>query len=267
MENINFDRWIHYRRNEPINEFFGGTLFNRSKPDDAPEEPNQIYSHPKVGKYVKELLSHLNMGAGANLETLDNNGATTGTITVTDWATQNPDFYKAFQRFIAGHAIGKGSEKSFLRISYHDAVIIIKTLDSLRIPGHRLAISDEYHIDTPKSLSLWVQGKLPTDPSALLQYDYLKQSDEFGNIRSTARPKSNPLSIKPFADIVEKGRDVLIAASTTGSGSRLRLYKALNALKQEIESHTQWKLPEPSNPSRDSSGGSGAPGRRSGSPT
>lgn len=194
MEKKNFQSWLDRRQNileEGVFDWLRNLGSSPKKPQSTgPNKPEEIYNDPEVIKYYNEILDHWGFNK-KRYEIIDNKGNTIG---VFDGKVPE-DFHKALLRYIAGHIYGQGDQKSFMRISFHDASTIIDFLDNLRSPGATQSVADDYRIDRPDTLSLWFQSKLPTHATARLQQGYT--SNQYLTPRQKLAQKTNIDSAHP----------------------------------------------------------------------
>jgi hypothetical protein len=215
----NFNHWLD-RRNNKINENWFTDLFRGKKkqpppsaPQNDPDEVQKAMNTPLVKKYTQIVLDHLDLEAGTKLQ---------------------PRFYQALQRFVAAHITDNVDDKSYLRISQHDAILIINTLDHLQRPGEDQSIAEEMGITDPEALSNWIQTKLPTSQNAILQKGFGKDSSSFSGVRGAR--KGNLAGHPALSNLVKAGEEVVsqglgkMPQAKIGGG----LHAALIRLNQEL---------------------------------
>lgn len=234
----NFDHWLSRRRNE-INEGIFDWLWGKKTPAAPPgvaPDPaiKDIYENPTVKQYVNAVLGHMGLKHGVVIQSV---GATGGDIKVTDLKRQQPIFYDALQRFVAAHVLGGGYEKSYLRISQHDAVTILNFLDKFKYNGSRHPIMDDLGITNPQDLVDWMQTKIPTAGNAMRQQGFDKVSSSYRR-----GGKDNPLSNPGVKAIVTTAERVL----NNWSGGRVchaPMQQALRDLHAELTKFTGSIIP------------------------
>jgi len=158
-----FEEWI--LKNEGMFDLF--------KVKSIPNSPSEIYTHPEVNRYYREILNVMGIRPG-ELEELDDKGGVKGRLNKVPVSVE-----QAMKRFIAAHIIGGGEKKSFLQVSFHDAVTIIDFLHSVRRQGSSHNLARELHVDEPQSLATWFSNKLPTAHDAIMAADYGKASRDY----------------------------------------------------------------------------------------
>jgi len=109
---------------------------------------------------------------------------------------------------VASHLLGQGEQKSYLRISHHDAIIIIHTLDQFSTGEHKPTIADELHIGDPESLSNWMQTKVPVARDAVRQKGFTQGNQDFIGGR-VGRGKGSPLGHPSVKSLVAAGEEVV----------------------------------------------------------
>lgn len=237
----NFDIWVNRRTNN-INEGMLDWLLGKSNekntpwiPDEPTEVNKTIYGNPIVQKYTNTILKHLNIAPGETVQLLKHDGTPDGgPRIIKDWNVEFPEFIRALQRFIAGHILGKGKEKSFLRISHHDAFVILKTLDRISTSPSGTSVADRLHIDNPISLSNWIQTKVPVAPDAILQKGFGQGNTEYMARRVARTGRGNPMVIPNVKNLVDAGEEVVSQYLTKTSPSNrigIPLANAINKLQ------------------------------------
>lgn len=245
MEVHNFNHWLNNRENK-INEGWFDSLSNwwngigktsQPKIPTPAEIDSELYSND-VRQHADKIINDLGISPGTRLIQIDSHNAPikNSSFVVKDWSTENPNFYKALQRFVAGHVLGQGKEKGYLSISQHDAGIIINTLDQYAIYSKNIrgSIVDDLQINTPVALSHFIQAKLPTAKDAAVGPGFDKASDEFAGHRAQRTGKGNPLSIPTVKNLADAGATVVQTATTSRMGNPLR--NAINQLDAALKS-------------------------------
>ncbi len=196
MEKKNFDLWLKHRQNMTNEGWFDWLFKPKAAPAPAqtgPTNPRDIYSNSDVQHYYQEILAHLGLNSG-RLVYLDDKGAPAGDF---DGTVPGP-VQQALQRYIAGHVLGGGEEKTFMRISFHDAAAIIDFLDHLQVKGRSDSLADQLRLTSPRDLTLWFQTKLPTHSTAKFQQGYTSGYQTPSTRRAAAeRSKTGPDATHP----------------------------------------------------------------------
>lgn len=248
MEVRNFNHWLNNRENK-INEGFGDWISNwwngtssqsNNKIPTPGDIDNELYSND-VKQHADKIINDLGISPGTRLVQIDSHNmpVKSSAFIVKDWATQNPNFYKALQRFVAAHVLGKGNEKAYLRVSHHDAGIIINTLDQYAIYSKNIrgSIVDEFQITTPVGLSHFIQSKLPIAKDAVVGPGFDRASDEFAGHRAQRTGKGNPLTIPAVKKLADIGATVIQSADKKSPTSRMGnpLRNAINQLDAALK--------------------------------
>jgi hypothetical protein len=248
MEVCNFNHWLNNRENK-VNEGLGDWISSwwNGKPSQSSKIPtpsdidSELYSND-VKQYADKIIDDLGISSGTKLVQIDSHNVPVkgSAFVVGDWSTQNPNFYKALQRFVAAHVLGKGQEKAYLRVSQHDAGIIINTLDQYAIYNKNIrgSIVDEFQINTPVALSHFIQAKLPIAKDAVVSPGFDKASDEFAGHRAVRTGKGNPLTIPSVKKLADIGAAVIQSANSKSPTSRVGnpLRNAINQLDATLKS-------------------------------
>lgn len=215
MDKTNFDVWLN-KRQQQVNENMAKRLWDRLRgtpppappadptpppPEPAIKKPGDIYGNADVQEYTQNVLNILGIKAG--MEVIDNKGNTVGSYD----GHIPPAINQALMRFIAGHIHGGGDKTSFLWVSYHDAAVIVDWLDSLRQPGQKLSVAEQFHVEDPKSLALWIQTKLPMHQDARYQDGYKSSADSYG--RQRKEKKAGRPSLLEYPELIEVVKSML----------------------------------------------------------
>lgn len=250
MEVRNFNHWLNNRENKVDEGWFDSiknwwnksTSANQSGNIPTPADIDRELYSDEVKQHTDKIINNLGISPGVKLIQIDaHNTPVKGSgFVVRDWATENPNFYKALQRFVAAHVLGKGQEKAYLRVSHHDAGIIINTLDQYAVYSKNIrgSIVDEFQINTPVALSHFIQAKLPIAKDAVVGPGFDRASDEFAGHRATRTGKGNPLAIPNVKKLTDIGTTVVQSADKKSPTSRVGnpLRNAINQLDAMLKS-------------------------------
>ncbi len=270
MEVRNFNCWLNNRENK-VNEGIGDWISNwwnntpgqsNNKIPTPGDIDKELYSND-IKQHANKIINDLGISPGTKLIQIDSNNIPikSSAFVVGDWETQNPNFYKALQRFVAAHVLGKGNEKAYLRVSHHDAGIIINTLDQYAIYSKNIrgSIVDDFQINTPVALSHFIQAKLPIAKDAVVGPGFDKASDEFAGHRAVRTGKGNPLTIPSVKKLADIGSAVVQGANSKSPTSRMGnpLRNAINQLDAVLKSMGVKPAASPSTPGRRRTGKTG----------
>ena len=160
--------------------------------------PEDIYKDKKTLKYFNQIITDLTLDSN-NLIKLDDDGEETDEVVVIP-----SNVKQALMKFIAAHLYGSKESKSFLRISFHDASVIINFLDSIKHATDKNTIAEKLRIEEPQAFSDWLQSRIPASKDATYQSGYTHSSRLFK--RASAK---NKIDDKKFFDLVRKA-DALV---------------------------------------------------------